>query len=190
MSKQTRIRHAIGMTKLDDIYEATADTRGMITSSEARALGISNNELVQFARRGKLQRLGQGLYRVEWYAPTEEDPYAEAVALAGPEAFLWGESVLGLLGLAATNPAYVQVATTGRVRRSLPSHVRLVHARKGTPTTSYVGIPSQPVADAIRSCMGHVMPERLGGAVREAERQGYVTPREADGLLGELGADG
>ena len=76
------------MTKLDDIYEATADTRGMITSSEARALGISNNELVQFARRGKLQRLGQGLYRVEWYSPTEEDPYAEAVALAGPEAFL------------------------------------------------------------------------------------------------------
>ena len=44
--------------------------------------------------------------------------------------------------------------------------------------------------DAIRSCMGHVMPERLGGAVREAERQGYVTPREAAGLLGELGADG
>ena len=161
----------------------------MITFSEARAVGISNNELVQFARRGKFQLIGQGLYRVGWYLPTEEDPYVEAVALAGPEAFLWGESVLELLGLAATTTAYMQVATTGRVRRSLPPHVRLVRAMKGTPTTSYVGIPSQPAADAIRSCMGHVMSERLSGALREAERQGYVTPRETDDLLDKLGAD-
>ncbi|MDD2588409.1 MAG: type IV toxin-antitoxin system AbiEi family antitoxin domain-containing protein [Atopobiaceae bacterium] len=176
------------MTKLDDIYEATADTRGMITSQEARELGISNNELVQFAHRGKLTRLGQGLYRVEWYSPTEEDPYAEAVALAGPDAFLWGESVLGLLKLAPTNPAYIQVATTRRVRRTLPPHIRLTHVEEGAPVTSYVGIPSQPAADAIRSCMGHMMPERLAEAVDEAKRLGHITPAEADDLLSDLGA--
>ena len=73
----------------------------MITSSEARALGISNNELVQFARMGKLQRLGQGLYRVEWYSHPTSASYA--------------------LG------------------RRLPRQA--------------MSVPSQPVADSIRSCM-------------------------------------
>ncbi len=176
------------MTKLDDIYEATADTRGMITSLEARSLGISNNELVQFAHRGKLTRLGQGLYRVEWYSPTEEDPYAEAVALAGPNAFLWGESVLGLLKLAPTNPAYIQVAATRRVRRTLPPHIRLTHVEEGAPVTSYVGIPSQPAADAIRSCVGHMMPACLAGTAEEARRRGYITLGEVEDFLSNLDA--
>ena len=62
------------MTKFDDIYEVAADNHGLVTSSEARAIGVSNNELVQYARRGSLVRVGQGVYRLARHVPTEADP--------------------------------------------------------------------------------------------------------------------
>jgi predicted transcriptional regulator of viral defense system len=71
------------MTKFDDIYEVAADNHGLVTSSEARAIGVSNNELVQYARRGSLVRVGQGVYRLARHVPTEADPYALAIALVG-----------------------------------------------------------------------------------------------------------
>ena len=41
------------MSKTDYIYDAVDDF-GLITSAEAKELGVSNAELVQQARRGKL----------------------------------------------------------------------------------------------------------------------------------------
>lgn len=44
------------MAKIDDIYEGVDDF-GLITSSEAAKLGMSNAELVQQAKAGKLVRV-------------------------------------------------------------------------------------------------------------------------------------
>ena len=40
------------------------------------------------------------------------------------------------------------------------------------------GIPCQRVADAIRSCIGHMMPERLEQAASGAFAEGLVTDEE------------
>ena len=69
--------------KFDDIYEQAADDFGLISSSRASELGVTNNELVQYARRGRLERVGHGLYRLARRTPEANDPYALAVALAG-----------------------------------------------------------------------------------------------------------
>ena len=42
------------MINYDIIYEYAADSYGLITSSEAKMLGIPNVELVKLAHRGKL----------------------------------------------------------------------------------------------------------------------------------------
>ena len=67
--------------------------------------------------------------------PTPHDAYAEAVALVGGGAYLHGESVLSMHGLALIDPRAIEVATTKRVRRRLPSWVEPVTAPKGERTT-------------------------------------------------------
>ena len=51
------------MAKIDGIYNEVDDF-GLITSAEARELGVSNAELVQQAHRRKLQRMSRSVYRV------------------------------------------------------------------------------------------------------------------------------
>lgn len=174
------------MTKFDDILAIALEGHGLITSEQARLTGITNNELVQYAVRGKVERVGQGVYRLVRRAPEPNDAYALAVALVGPSAYLYGEAVLGMLGLCPTNPAYVHVATPNRVRRNLPGYVRVVRLPKSTASALYDGIPCQCVADAIRSAAGHILPERLDDAIERAREQGYLTHAEHGALLTEL----
>jgi len=174
------------MTKFDDIYELAADNYGLITSAQAREIGIANNELVQYAKRGKIEHIGQGLYKLTRYIPTPYDSYAEAVALIGPEAYLHGESVIAMHELAPTNPTYLHIATPKRIRRKLPTYLKVLQCAKDNETTHYEGIPSQTVAEAIRSCRGKIMNERLRKATIEARKKGYLTPTEEQALLKEL----
>ena len=86
-----------------------------------------------------------------------------------------GKSVLATHGLALADPRAIEVATPKRVRRRLPSWVEPVSAPKGERTTSYEGIPSQCVADAIECCAGSAMPARLLEAAKRACGEGLVT---------------
>ena len=163
----------------DIIYEHAADNYGLITSSEAKTLGIPNVELVKLAHRGRLRRLGQGVYRLARYIPTTYDEYAVAVVMVGNGAIVYGESVLAMHGLALVNPACIYVATQGRIRKSLPEQIKVIKLDKILNDVEYEGIPSQSVLDALLVCKGTVMTERLIEAIGDAERQGLITSTEA-----------
>jgi len=181
-----RFWYTFDMSYYDAIYEHAADNYGLITSREADALGIPRMDLVKKAQRGLLERLGYGVYRLTRYFPTMLDKYAEAVALVGPGSFIFGESVLAMHELALVNPRRITVATPNRVRKALADFINLVPAKSGTETTSYEGIPSQSVADAIRECRTSVMPDRLLDAVEDARKQGLVTEAEVRSLNKEI----
>jgi len=174
------------MNSYDIIYEYAADNYGLISSNEAKSLGISNVELVKLAHRGKLRRLGHGVYRIAHYIPTVYDEYAEAVAIVGYGATIYGESVLTLHGLAHVNPSVIHIATHIRVRKKLPAYIQIVRPSAYYNVVEYEGIPSQSVFDAILSCGATVMKERLIEAVNEAERQGLITIAEAGVARAEL----
>lgn len=110
--------------------------------------------------------------------PTPYDRYAEAVALVGPGSVVWGDSVLAMLDLAYENPPVVYVAFARRVRRALPAWVRLV-GEHVDERTAYEGVPCQALPEAIRACRGHVLPERLADAARDARARGLITRAEA-----------
>ena len=171
------------MTHYQQLFDIAADNYGIVTSAQAKREGISDKEMSAIASRGRISRLGRGVYKIVDYIPVENDSYAEAVALAGLGSYLLREPVLAMLRLAPTNPTRIWVATSRRVRKALPSHIRVEPAPAGVEPTEYDGIPSEPVADAIRSCKGRLMPERLRDAVAEARRQGYVTEEEERALL-------
>ncbi len=176
------------MTAYEKIYEVAADNYGFITTKEASALGIPKSEMSALAKRNRLVRHGYGVYRLAThYQPSQYDSYAEAVLLAGGDAAVWGESVLAMYDLALVNPPVIEVATDRRVRRSLPSWVRLVRREPGE-TDFYQGIPCQRLADAFRCCKGKVLKERLADGVRKAEADGFLRLGEAEMLLREIGS--
>jgi predicted transcriptional regulator of viral defense system len=175
------------MSYYTDIYEQAVDNYGLITSAQAQANGIPRIELVKLAERGRLERIGFGTYRIVPYTPTALDKYAEAVALAGEGAYIFGISVLAMLNLAYVNPTVITVATPKQVRRAMLDHISIIR-RKCDNITAYDGIAAQNVYDAIITCFGKVMPERLQDAVTDSNEQGYITKREAEQLRSELEA--
>jgi len=172
------------MTHYDNIYDVAADNYGLITSAQAKKLGVSDKEMNALTKRGRLVKRGHGVYKLARYIPTPHDAYAEAVALVGPEAYLYGESVIALLGLAPTNPARVFTATPARTRKRLPEHIVIVKAHD--EPACYEGIPAQSIPDAIAACHRTMMPERLEEAVKEARRQGFITDAQKAELLASL----
>ncbi len=176
------------MSKYEEIYEVAADNYGIVTREEAASMGVSDKELSRLAADGRLIRIGHGVYRIKHHVPGNLDPYAESVALAGPGAYLYGESVLAMLALCPTNPAKMYVGTPRRIRRRLPRGMKVVQRKGVADVTEYEGIPSQTVGAAIRSCMGKIMPDRLREAVREARRQGLLRKDEAEKLDEEVAA--
>lgn len=173
------------MKHFDYIYEIAADNYGLVTAADAKRAGITGVELNRWTRDGRLDRLGQGVYKLVHHAPTDFDRYAEACVLVGPGAYLYGESVLAMHGLALVNPSCLSVAVKKRVRKTLPGWIRIVKGDASVP--GYIeGIPSQSVADAIRSCRGSVMDDRLKQAVEEAREAGLVSRFEYESLKGEF----
>lgn len=171
--------YSIAMTYYDEIYEFAVDNHYLISTFDAKKLGIPGIELAKLAHRGKLENLARGLYRLTRYVPDGNDAYAVAVARAGKGAYLYGESVIAMLGLAPTNPEQIWVATPKRVRlKNAPAGLRLILAQPDDKLTIYDGIASQRAADAIFSCKDKMMPERLLQAARSGHEQGYITAKE------------
>lgn len=173
------------MTTLDKIYDAVDDF-GLITSAEARELGMRDVELVQQARRGKLVRVARGVYRMPVWPYQEAAPYAIAVKAAGPDARLCGESVVALLKLGPTNPSRMYISSPHRVRKSIGNGVSISRCNAEDSVTYYEGIPSQPVREAIKEASRTLGPVRAVEATREAMRQGHLTKAEAHSLIQEL----
>lgn len=174
------------MAHFDEIYDIAADGYGIVTAAQAQEAGITTGELSRWCADGRLLRRGHGVYKLARWVPTPYDAYAEAVALVGEGAYLHGESVLAMHGLALVDPRAIEVATPKRVRRRLPAWVEPVPALKGERTTHYEGIPSQYVADAIVACTGSVMSGRLFEAAKQARSEGLVTAAEYRKLEKEL----
>ena len=183
------IRHFcynIGMTSYNKLYDIAADNYGLITNAQAHGIGVSTRNLNDMARRGRLVRIGYGVYQLSHYIPTELDSYAQAVALAGPGAFLYGESVLAILNLAPTNPTRMYIGTPGRMRRRLGEGYRVRQFFSNARIRPIEGIAAQDVSDAILAAAATVRRDRLEAAAEEAFRRGLITTEERKRIAKEL----
>ena len=52
------------MTDYQTIYEDAIDNYGLVTTRRAKELGLAPNALAQLAHRGRLERVGHGVYRL------------------------------------------------------------------------------------------------------------------------------
>lgn len=159
----------------DIVREIAHDNYGYVTTENAVDAGVPAIELPKLAGRGGLVNVAYGLYRVPDVPPTDFGQFAEALLRVGKDAYLHGESVLALFGLANVNPRTIEVAVARRVRAKLPDFVKLVRVREATQTATYEGLPSQPVAEALLECRGRIETERLLEAAKQARSSGLLT---------------
>lgn len=174
------------MKSYDRIYEVAAENYGLVTTELARELGVSGMTLVMLERRGRISRVGRGVYRLEQFPASEYDSYATVVAKAGKGAFLWGPSVLAMEKLCPTDPSKLYVGVPGRVRRNLGRGVIVLQSAVNENAAGMRGIPSQSVGQAILSSRGMIMIDRLREAVRHAHERGMIKREESDRLQKEL----
>ncbi len=174
------------MRLYDKLCELAIGNYGLVTTAEAEALGIRRKDLAEWVKLGRLTRLGRGVYRIEHYLPTEYNRYAEAVAIVGKDAALWGESVLAMHNLAMVNPLRVRVAAERRVRRALPKWIELVKMPSGGEVDVFEGIRCQNLAKVILECREKLMTERLRAAIGDATRKGLLRSSEVEMLNKEF----
>lgn len=158
--------------------EIALDNCGFVTTREATKAGVPAVELPKLAARGGLESVAYGVYRVTDFPPTAFDQFVEALLRVGDGAFLYGESVLSVVGLADVNPRTVKVAVARRARPNLPTYVELVRVPATGNTTRYEGLASQTVAEAILACRGRIEIERLLEAAKSARAEGFLTMTE------------
>jgi len=91
--------HSQFMSYRQVLQQLALNTHGVITTGEARAVGIPAVEVRKIAARGFLQRIGHGAYRVLLVPATPETPYAEALAIAGAGSFLGPAATLAVARL-------------------------------------------------------------------------------------------
>lgn len=189
-SQRYRFRYSCGMAAKvkyrEIVRELALDRYGYVTTKDAVIAGVPAIELPKLAARGALQNVAYGLYRVPDVPVTALDQFAEALLRAGDGAYLHGESVLALLGLADVNPRRIKVAIPRRARSKLPSFIELTRVAGGLPTTLYEALPAQPIADAILECRGRIETERLLEAARQARAEGLLTTTEWQRVWKEL----
>ena len=189
-SQRYRFRYSCGMAAKvkyrEIVRELALDRYGYVTTKDAVIAGVPAIELPKLAARGGLQNVAYGLYRVPDVPVTALDQFAEALLRAGDGAYLHGESVLALLGLADVNPRRIKVAIPRRARSKLPSFFELTRVAGGLPTTLYEALPAQPIADAILECRGRIETERLLEAARQARAEGLLTTTEWQRVWKEL----
>ncbi len=172
------------MAKIDDIY-AAVDDFGLVTSAEAAGLGMSGAEMVQQEKAGKLVRVARGVYRMPVWPSQPQAPYAIAVKAAGDGAFLFGESVVALLGLAPTDPSRMRLASPRRCRRDLGAGVTVKRVADVAPVC-LEGVACQPLPDAIAAAAKTMGGARALEAADEALARGYITKDEKERIEEEI----
>ena len=167
----------------EDIYALSTENHGIVTYSAALEIGAKGKDLARWVKIGRLIKLGHGVYRTTQYPFSEEDQFANAVAVAGPKAYLCSESVLAFLKLTpSVDIRRIHVAVPVRNRRRLPQSISVDIRPPGYLPMNYNGVMIEKPVDAIRSCIGVMMSERLLEAANEAFRTGKLFKEDFEQL--------
>ena len=159
-------------SRLDDLLPLAEQNDGLMTATQARALGIADSVLARLTQRGKLQRVARGVYRIPYFPADRLSQYREAVLWArasqGPEQVaLSHETALGVYGISDVNPSRVHVTVPkhARLRRRKPNWV-MIHRSDLPPSdvTTHEGLPVTTVAKSVLDVMEST--GRLGVARR------------------------
>lgn len=173
------------------VFEVAADQHGYFTTEQAVDAGVRRMALVMMERRGVLERVSRGVYRLCQFPPSFLAEFMEAVLWpVGAEGVISHHSALALFGISDVNPdcIHITVPREYRVRRERPPRFVVHHANlPAADRTQVEGIPVTTVERTILDCHAvHIGNDLLQQALEDARRKGLVSrtaaARVADGL--------
>ena len=167
-----------------------AENYGYLSGEDARGLGVPMGTLNALARRGQLERVGHGIYRVPLIPPTPLDEYMLATLWPGGQGHISHESALGLFEMSDANPTkiHVTVPATYRTHRAVPALYVLHHDDLDAgDEANFEGIPVVSPAKAVRQAHARRLRRSLlDQAIDDGVRGGWLRGREADELRAEV----
>lgn len=162
----------------DQLVERAAEQHGYVTTRDARDLKIDPTQLRLLAARGRLERIGRGVYRVPVLPRGEHDQFAAAVAWSLGRGVISHESALVLHDLADVNPPRIHLTVPrDNYPRAAGGDMYRVHRRElvGTDVMAVHGIPVTIVARTINDCLTTgTDPYQLRAAIDRAETVGTL----------------
>ena len=133
------------------------EQHGFITTADAREAGLTAMALVMAARRGTIERIDWGIYRIPELGGDPLARFQEAL-LRFPGAILTEDTALELWELADVNPRRIRVALPRkvRVRKAVPAWVELVRTTIEPEDITYheglaITTPGRAIVEAIRA---------------------------------------
>jgi len=172
------------------LAERAAETFGYVTGEDARALGVPMGTLNALSRRGQLDRVGRGIYRVPLIPPSRLDQYMLATLWPDRRGMISHESALDLYEISDVNPANIHVTVPAgyRTHREIPP-LYVLHREDiaSVDRGSFEGVPVVSAAKAIRQAHAqHLRQSLLEQAIDDGLGNGWLTRRDADSLRTEL----
>ena len=168
----------------DSLVELASDSHGYVTTVQARAAGVDPTQLRLLARRGRLEHVARGVYRVPVLPRFEHDDLAVAIAWSRGRGVISHESALLLHRLSDVNPPVVHVtAPPDNFPRAAGSGPVRVHRRRlpDADVTLVDGLPTTVVARTIMDCYeSGTDPAQLRLAVIQARKSGDLSAAQVD----------
>ena len=175
------------LTSLDRLREVALEQHGFVTSAQAGDVGVSTPLLSLMVRRGRLEHVSRGVYRLGQVPVTQYAPLMQAVLWTGfPEACLSHDSALDVWDISDVlpNQIHVTVGARRRIEREIPSRY-VIHREdldQGA-VTWFESIPTVTAGTAIRQCLETGLPTYLiRQALERSSRAGIVPTDERDRL--------
>ena len=180
--------------RFNELAELAADQFGLITLADTRAVGYRDNSVAQMARRGRLERISPGVYRIPFMPGGPLGPYMEAALWpVGVRGVLSHETALDLWEVSDVNPAkiHITVPSAHRTQREVPVTYVLHRQDLDAGEISEIqGVPVVTLERAIRDCAADgVGLDLIEQAVRNGRGRGLLTADQAAALTSDLGLD-
>lgn len=182
-------------SRIHELLALAEENDGLVTASQARAVGIVDSVLARMTRRGKLERVARGVYRIPYYPSDRLSQYREAILWArashGPESVaLSHETALGVYGISDVNPSRVHltVPKSARLRRRKPKWI-VIHRGTLSPSdiTTHEALPVTTVAKSVVDVMEATGKSGLARqAIKDARKEGYISAAELNRLTRQL----
>lgn len=175
----------------EKVMEIAAGQHGYLTTSQAREHGVSKDALRMMAKRSVIDRISWGLYRVPSLPPSDYSEFMKAALWPSETTgVISHESALSLYGLSDVSPGQIHITLPAdyRTHRDIPGRFHLHHADlDDSEIRRMEGVPVTTPTRTIRDCHEAGIGTRLlRQAIDEGQREGFLTPQEADGLRDEL----
>jgi predicted transcriptional regulator of viral defense system len=170
------------------LYDLAADQHGYFTVAQAREGGVSRMALVMMARRGTVERVSHGVYRLAQFPVSTVGQYLEATLWpgGGVQGVISHETALSLYEVSDVSPAriHVTVPRAFRTHRMVPAHLVLHRADLDELDTDVIeGIPVTTLERTVRDCASaHLGAGLLRDAIADGRRLGLLSRSAAQKL--------